>query len=76
VIDLAAIRRAAGLTQVRLAEILAVGQAQVSKIERQEDMLLSTLTSYLAALGADAKIVVEVGEKAVTYDLTGERRTR
>jgi transcriptional regulator with XRE-family HTH domain len=74
--DLAAIRKATGLTQVQLAAKLGVGQAAVSKIERQSDMLLSTLSAYLTALGVDAQIVVEVGEQIVTYDLTaggGER---
>ena len=75
-IDLAAIRRAAGLTQVELAANLGVGQAQISKIERQADMLISTLASYLAALGVDAKIVVELGEQTVTYDLTEGRGPR
>ncbi len=75
-VDLAAIRRAAGLTQIELAANLGVGQAQVSKVERQADMLISTLASYLAALGVDAKIVVEVGEQTVTYDLTAGRGTR
>jgi transcriptional regulator with XRE-family HTH domain len=76
VIDLAAIRRVTGLTQTELAVNLGVGQAQVSKIERQGDMLISTLASYLRALGVDAKIVVEVGERTVTYDLTARRGTR
>jgi transcriptional regulator with XRE-family HTH domain len=69
VIDLAAIRRATGLTQVQLAAILGVGQAQVSKVERQGDMLISTMASYLAALGVSARVVVEVGEQTVSYDL-------
>jgi transcriptional regulator with XRE-family HTH domain len=75
-IDLAAIRRTTGLTQIQLAANLGVGQAQISKIERQGDMLISTLASYLAALGIDAKIVVELGEQTVTYDLTAGRRAR
>ena len=75
-LDLAAIRRATGLTQVELAAILGVGQAQISKIERQGDMLISTLASYLTALGVDAQIVVEVGERTVTYDLTARTGTR
>jgi transcriptional regulator with XRE-family HTH domain len=75
-LDLAAIRRAIGLTQTELAANLGVGQAQISKIERQADMLISTLGSYLTALGVDAKIVVEVGEQTVTYDLTAGRGTR
>jgi transcriptional regulator with XRE-family HTH domain len=76
VIDLAAMRRAAGLTQTELAANLGVGQAQVSKIERQDDMLISTLASYLAALGVEAKIVVELGDQAATYDLTARRGKR
>jgi transcriptional regulator with XRE-family HTH domain len=75
-IDLAAIRRATGLTQIELAANLGVGQAQISKIERQADMLISTLASYLAALGVDAKIVVEVGEQTVTYNLTAGKGAR
>jgi len=75
-IDLAAIRRSTGLTQVELAANLGVGQAQVSKIERQDDMLISTLASYLTALGVHAQIVVEVGDQTVTYDFTVGRRKR
>jgi transcriptional regulator with XRE-family HTH domain len=75
-IDLAAIRRATGLTQTELAANLGVGQAQISKVERQDDMLLSTLASYLRALGVHASLVVEVGQQTVKYDLTGWREAR
>jgi transcriptional regulator with XRE-family HTH domain len=75
-IDLAAIRRATGLTQTELAANLGVGQAQISKVERQDDMLISTLASYLAALGVDAKILIEMGEQTVQYDLTVGREAR
>lgn len=75
-IDLAAIRRATGLTQVELAATLGVGQAQVSKIERQSDMLLSTLAAYLDALGVRAQLVVDVGEQTETYDLTAGKGDR
>jgi transcriptional regulator with XRE-family HTH domain len=72
-IDLAAIRRATGLTQTELVAKLGVGQAQISKIERQGDMLISTLASYLRALGVHASLLVELGEHTVTYDLTAGR---
>ena len=75
-INLVALRRSTGMTQVQLAARLGVGQAQVSKIERQADMLISTLSSYLAALGVQAKIVVEVGDQTETYDLTQGREAR
>lgn len=75
-IALARLRQSAGLTQAELAARLEVGQAQISKIERQDDMLISTLAAYLAALNAGAKLVVEVGGQTVTYDLTPRRRPR
>lgn len=72
-IDLPAVRRVAGLTQVELAANLGVGQAQVSKFERQGDMLISTLASYLEALGAETEIVVTVGEQTMRFDLGAGR---
>jgi len=76
VVDLSSIRHTAGVTQVQLADALNTSQGQISRIERQSDMLISTLASYLAALGVDAKIVIEVGEQTVTYDFTAGRRAR
>jgi predicted transcriptional regulator len=76
VIELSELRRTVGLTQVELACNLGVGQAQVSKIERQTDMLLSTLASYLDALGVRAQLVVEVGEHTETYNLNTRKGSR
>ena len=72
VIPLAELRGAAGVTQAHLARSLATSQGQISRLEGQSDMLLSTLSAYLDGLGADAKIVVEVGEQVVEYTLTGK----
>jgi transcriptional regulator with XRE-family HTH domain len=74
--DLSSIRQAAGMTQAQLADALKTSQGQISRIERQSDMLLSTLSAYLMALGVDAQLVVEVGDQTVTYDLTARRRAR
>jgi transcriptional regulator with XRE-family HTH domain len=74
VIDLPEIRRAAGRTQVELATALGTRQGQISRIERQSDLLLSTLSAYLTALGADARLVVSVGGKIITQELTDGRR--
>jgi transcriptional regulator with XRE-family HTH domain len=76
VFDLSSIRQAAGVTQVQLAAAMNTSQGQISRIERQSDMLLSTLSSYLTALGADAQLVVEVGDQTMTYHLTARRRAR
>ena len=59
---LAMIRRAAGLTQVALAESLKTSQSAVARTEQRPDMLLSTLYSYLSAAGAKARIVVELAD--------------
>jgi transcriptional regulator with XRE-family HTH domain len=74
--DLSSIRQAAGMTQAQLADALETSQGQISRIERQSDMLLSTLSAYLMALGVDAQLVVEMGEQTMTYDLTDGRGAR
>jgi transcriptional regulator with XRE-family HTH domain len=73
-IDLAELRRAAGQTQAQLAESLATTQGQISRFERQGDMLVSTLSAYLTALGADAALVVRVNGRTMTQELTEGRR--
>lgn len=50
------LRKARELTQTRLAEELHIGQGDVSKLERRTDMYVSTLASYLQAVGADLEI--------------------
>lgn len=55
---LAALRQAAELTQVELARRLGVTQAAISRIEQPHDLLLSTLNSYLGAIGGRASVVV------------------
>ena len=63
---LAELRRAFGMTQVELAEKLGTVQANVSKTENRHDLLLSTLASYLSAMGADdVKIVVRWGDREI-----------
>ena len=73
-IDLAELRRAKRVTQVQLADALATSQGQISRIERQNDMLLSTLIAYLTALGVEARLVVKVGRKTIAQELTEGRR--
>jgi transcriptional regulator with XRE-family HTH domain len=74
VIDLPEIRRAAGRTQVELATALGTSQGQISRIERQSDLLVSTLCAYLTALGVEASLVVTGGAKTITQELTEGRR--
>jgi len=48
---------------------MGVPQSVISRIERQEDMLLSTLTDYLSAAGERPRVVVTVNGQDVEYEL-------
>jgi hypothetical protein len=72
--SLAAIRKAANLTQVELGEHMGVPQSVISRLEKQSDMLLSTLADYLAAAGERPRVVVTVNGRDVEYDLTPHRQ--
>ncbi|HEV7486153.1 MAG TPA: XRE family transcriptional regulator [Thermoanaerobaculia bacterium] len=50
------IRRAQASTQEQLAKTLGVNQAWISRVERQTDMYLSTLRSYIEALGGELEV--------------------
>lgn len=47
------------LTQARLAELLGIEQDSVSRIERRADMLLSTMNSYVEAMGGKLSLIAE-----------------
>jgi DNA-binding XRE family transcriptional regulator len=49
---LAELRSRAGVTQVDLAARLGVSQSRISQIEDEPDVRISTIASYVAALGA------------------------
>ncbi|MGB2712522.1 MAG: XRE family transcriptional regulator [Conexibacter sp.] len=55
-VGLAELRRRRGLTQAALSETLAMTQANVSRIEHEDDLYLSTLTRYVAGLGGRLQI--------------------
>jgi len=56
-LTLAELRKAFDVSQEELAKILDVKQANVSKIERREDMRVSTLITYVRAMGGDVEII-------------------
>ncbi len=53
------LRKAHELTQERIAETLGISQDGVSRIEKRSDFLLSTLRSYVEAMGGKLRLVVE-----------------
>jgi transcriptional regulator with XRE-family HTH domain len=73
-IELSETRREAGVTQAEMATRLRTTQGSVSQLERRGDVLLSTLSEYLNALGAQARITVTIAERTFDYDLTGNKR--
>lgn len=56
------LRRARALTQQELAERLKVSQPAVAKMEQRADVYVSSLRSYVEAVGGRLKIVAEFPE--------------
>jgi len=65
------LRKARQLTQKQMARILKVGQDSVSRLESRSDLLISTLQSYVEAMGGTLKIVVEFEEGSVVISDLG-----
>jgi transcriptional regulator with XRE-family HTH domain len=64
------LRKARKLTQERMAESLKIRQDSVSKLEKRSDLLLSTLRSYVNAMGGELKLIAEFPDRP-TVVLTG-----
>jgi DNA-binding XRE family transcriptional regulator len=58
--SLGELRRVAGKAQADVASALKIKQPSVSKIEKQTDMYLSTLRSYVQAIGGELDLVVRL----------------
>lgn len=59
------LRQIAGKAQADIATALNIKQPSVSKIERQADMYLSTLRSYVEAIGGELELTVKLPERPV-----------
>ncbi len=65
-----------------MAELLGVKQENISRMERRADLLLSTMSSYIEAMGGKLKLVAEFPERSpvVIKNLSdiaaGEKRVR
>ena len=53
------LRKALQCSQTKLAKKLHVQQAAISKIERRTDMYVSTLRSYIEAMGGSLDIIAQ-----------------
>jgi len=62
--SLGELRRVAGKAQAEIASTLKIKQPSVSKIEKQADMYLSTLKSYVEAVGGQLELIVRLPSRA------------
>jgi len=67
------LRAARQMTQVNLAQVLGVNQSAVSKLEKRTDMYLSTLRSYIQAMGGQLEIQAVFPEGSVRIEMLGDR---
>jgi hypothetical protein len=56
-----------------MAQILGVNQSAISTIEKRTDMYLSTLRSYVEAMGGSLEIQVIFPEGAVRVDILSDK---
>ena len=63
------LRSARSLTQTNMAQALGVNQSAVSKIEKRTDMYLSTLRSYVEAMGGSLEIRAVFPDGSVRVDV-------
>ncbi len=57
------LRKARRRTQVRLAKELGINQENVSRIEKRTDLLISTLSGYVEAMGGTLRLVAEFPDR-------------
>lgn len=62
------LRKARGLSQKTLAEVLHVQQPAVAKMERRTDMYLSTLRNHIRAMGGELDVVARFPDGEVRIE--------
>lgn len=63
--SLAELRQGLGVTQAEMAVAAEMTQGQLSRTERRDDHLVSTLRRCVRALGGEIEVVAVVGDKRV-----------
>lgn len=64
-LKLGALREQRGATQTSVAGALGTSQANVSRIEHEDDVYLSTLRGYVAALGGRLEIAAVFPDETI-----------
>src|SRR5262245_11407292 len=69
--DMRAVRELVGKTQTDVAEAADMAQSEVSRLERRQDVRLSTLQRYVQALGGELEVFASFGDKRVRLRAVG-----
>jgi DNA-binding transcriptional regulator YiaG len=64
------------ISQDTLADLMQVSQATVSKTERREDMLISTLRTFIEALGGHLQLLAKFPSETIELSLPGGDKTK
>lgn len=57
------LRKARNQTQARVAKELGINQENVSRLEQRSDLLLSTLSGYVEAMGGKLSLMAEFPDR-------------
>lgn len=57
------LRKAMRLTQTEMGAKLKMNQESISRLERRSDLLLSTLVSYIRAMGGDLQLTAKFPDR-------------
>ena len=68
-IRLGQLREARNMTQTQVAQALGSSQANISKLERRDDLYLSTLSEYVEALGGRLEVRVVFPDEVITIEV-------
>lgn len=60
------LRNRRGLSQSAIADALSVSQPNISRIEQEDDVYLSTLARYVAALGGHLEVQAVFPDETIT----------
>jgi DNA-binding XRE family transcriptional regulator len=66
------LRRARGLSQKTLADVLEVQQPSIAKMEKRTDMYISTLRNHIEAMGGQLEVVARFPEGDVKISNFGD----
>ena len=66
---LASLRKARGLTQAQLTDVLGMTQGEVSRLERRDNVHLATLAKFIEATGGSLRITAVYGDDEVEVSI-------